>query len=144
MEKPVITLDRFLSIWIFLYTILYLFGIVPYNPVILISIALSFFLISLFIIIPRLNEKSLLTYYISINTLAKIIPLLLIINRLITFPDIIFSIIFILFYLIYMRILNVNILSIYTDYIEFIIDSDTANDGAIYHYFNKLYYYKNT
>ena len=144
MEKQVITLDRFLSIWICLYTILYLFGIVPYNPVILISIALSFFLISLFIIIPRLNEKSLLTYYISINTLAKIIPLLLIINRLITFPDIIFSILFILFYLIYMHILNVNIFSIYTDYIEFIIDSDRANDGAIYHYFTKLYYYKNT
>ena len=65
-------------------------------------------------------------------------------HALMVVPDIIFSILFILFYLIYMRILNVNIFSIYTDYIEFIIDSDRANDGAIYHYFTKLYYYKNT
>ena len=71
-KERVITVDRFLSIWIFLYTIAYFIGIVPYNPVILISIAASFFIFSLFYIVPRLNERSLFTYYITINTLGKI------------------------------------------------------------------------
>jgi len=139
MDNRVITVDRFLSIWIFLYTIVYLIGIAPYNPVILISIALTFFIISLFIIVPRLNERSLLTYYITINTLGKIIPLLFIINRKITTSDIGFTVSFILIYVAYMLILKDDIVCVYTDYVEFIIDRDRAREGAIYHEINKVF-----
>lgn len=138
-DERVITVDRFLSIWIFIYTILYFLGIVPYNPVILISIALIFFVFSLFIIIPRLNERSLLIYYITINTIGKIIPLFFIINREITTSDIMFTLSFILSYVAYMFILNEDIFSVYKDYIEFIIDRDRAREGAIYHEFNKVF-----
>jgi hypothetical protein len=139
MDNRVITVDRFLSIWIFLYTIVYLIGIAPYNPVILISIALTFFIISLFIIVPRLNERSLLTYYITINTLGKIIPLLFIINRKITTSDIGFTVSFILIYVAYMLIVKDDIVCVYTDYVEFIIDRDRAREGAIYHEINKVF-----
>jgi len=139
MDDRVITVDRFLSIWIFIYTIIYLLGIAPYNPVILISIALTFFTISLFIIIPRLNERSLLTYYITINTLGKIIPLLFIINRKITTSDIGFTVSFILIYVAYMLIVKDDIVCVYTDYVEFIIDRDRAREGAIYHEINKVF-----
>jgi len=139
MDNRVITVDRFLSIWIFIYTIVYLIGIAPYNPVILISIALTFFTISLFIIIPRLNERSLLTYYITINTLGKIIPLLFIINRKITTSDIGFTVSFILIYVAYMLIVKDDIVCVYTDYVEFIIDRDRAREGAIYHEINKVF-----
>jgi hypothetical protein len=139
MDNRVITVDRFLSIWIFLYTIVYLIGIAPYNPVILISIALTFFTISLFIIVPRLNERSLLTYYITINTLGKIIPLLFIINRKITTGDIVFTVSFILIYVAYMLIVKDDIVCVYTDYVEFIIDRDRAREGAIYHEINKVF-----
>jgi hypothetical protein len=139
MDNRVITVDRFLSIWIFLYTIVYLIGIAPYNPVILISIALTFFTISLFIIIPRLNERSLLTYYITINTLGKIIPLLFIINRKITTSDIVFTVSFILIYVAYMLIVKDDIVCVYTDYVEFIIDRDRAREGAIYHEIKKVF-----
>lgn len=135
----VITPDRFLSIWIFIYSIAYLLKIVPYNPVILISIALTYFIISLFIIVPRLNNNSLLLYYITINTLGKIIPLLLIINNKITNNDIIFTIYFILTYVVYMLIVNDDIICVYLDYIEFIIDRNNAKEGAIYHYINNLF-----
>ena len=138
-EERVITVDRFLSIWIFVYTILYFLGIFPYNPIILISIALTFFIISLFIIIPRLNERSLLTYYITINTFGKIIPLLFIINRKITICDILFTFSFIIIYIIYMLIVNDDIVSVYRDYIEFIINRDKAREGAIYHEINKIF-----
>ena len=137
--ERIITVDRFLSIWIFLYTLAYLSGIVPYNPVILISIALTFFVISLFVIVPRLNERSLLTYYITINTLFKIFPLLFIINRKITVSDIIFTVYFVLIYVVYMIIVKDDVVCIYTDYIEFIINRDRAREGAIYHEINKVF-----
>ena len=108
-EERIITVDRFFSIWIFFYTILYFLGIFPYNPLILISIALTFFILTLFIIIPRLNSRSLLTYYITINTIGKIIPLFIIINRKITIYDIIFTVSFILMYVTYMFILKEDI-----------------------------------
>ena len=139
VAERVITIDRFLSVWIFLYTLAYLSGIVPYNPVILISIALTFFVISLFVIVPRLNERSLLTYYITINTLGKIIPLLFIINRKITVSDIIFTVYFVLIYVVYMIIVKDDVVCVYTDYVEFIINRDRARKGAIYHEINKVF-----
>jgi len=138
-NERIITVDRFFSIWIFLYTILYFLGIFPYNPVILISIALTFFIFSLFIIIPRLNQRSLLIYYITINTIGKIIPLFIIMNRKITIYDIIFTISLILLYVAYMFIVKEDIFYVYTDYIEFIIDRDRAREGAIYHEISKIF-----
>jgi len=138
-NERIITVDRFFSIWIFFYTILYFLGIFPYNPLILISIALTFFILTLFFIIPRLNSRSLLTYYITINTIGKIIPLFIIINRKITIYDIIFTVSFILMYVTYMFILKEDIFYVYTDYIEFIIDRDRAREGAIYHEISKIF-----
>lgn len=137
--EHVITPDRFLSIWIFLYTIAYFLKIVPYNPVILISIALSFFVFSLFIIIPRLNDRSLLTYYVAINTLGKVLPLLILMNTTITVSDIVFTVYFILTYVVYMLIFKDDIVCVYIDYVEFIIDRDRAREGAIYHYITTLF-----
>jgi hypothetical protein len=135
----VITPDKFLSIWIFIYTLAYFIGIVPYNPVILITIAAVFFVFSLFIIVPRLNERSLLTYYIVINTLGKILPLLILMNTSITISDIAFTVYFILTYVAYMFIFKEDIVCVYIDYVEFIIDRDRAREGAIYHFITMLF-----
>ena len=137
--EHVITPDKFLSIWIFIYTLAYFIGIVPYNPVILIAIAAVFFVFSLFIIVPRLNERSLLTYYIVINTLGKILPLLILMNTSITISDIAFTVYFILTYVAYMFIFKEDIVCVYIDYVEFIIDRDKAREGAIYHFITMLF-----
>ena len=86
-----------------------------------------------------MNERSLLTYYIIINIFGKIIPLVFLINRKITTDDIVFTVSFILIYIAYMFITNEDIVCVYTDYIEFIIDRDRAKEGAIYHEFNKVF-----
>ena len=140
----IIRADKFISIWIFIYTIAYIFKIVPYNPIILICIALTFFVITLFIIIYNLNEKSLLFYYIIINTIAKIIPLFIIINNRITNNDIIFTVYFILLYVIYMQIINEDIICVYRDYIEFIIDKDNGRESALYNIYIQLQYKLNS
>jgi len=139
IDDHVITPDKFLSIWIFIYTLAYFIGIVPYNPVILITIAAVFFVFSLFIIVPRLNERSLLTYYIVINTLGKILPLLILMNTSITISDIAFTVYFILTYVAYMFIFKEDIVCVYIDYVEFIIDRDRAREGAIYHFITMLF-----
>jgi hypothetical protein len=116
----------------------YIFKIVPYNPIILIYIALTFFVFSLFIIIYYLNENSLLFYYIMINTIAKIIPLFIIINNKITYNDIIFTVYFILLYVIYMQIIKEDIICVYRDYIEFIIDKDKGRESSFYNIYIQI------
>jgi len=134
----IIRADKFFSIWIFIYTIAYIFKIVPYNPIILIYIALTFFAFSLFIIIYYLNENSLLFYYIMINTIAKIIPLFIIINNKITYNDMIFTVYFILLYVIYMQIIKEDIICVYRDYIKFIIDKDKGRESSFYNIYIQI------
>lgn len=134
----IITPDKFFSIWIFIYTIAYIFKITPYNPIILIFIALTFFIITLLIIIYKLNEKSLLIYYLIVNIIGKLIPLFIIFNDKITNNDIIFTVYFILLYVIYMQIIKEDIICMYSDYIEFIIDKDKGREGGLYKYYIQL------
>lgn len=131
-------LDMFISIWIFIYTIAYLLKIAPYNPVILISIALIFFIASLFIIVKNLNERSLLIYYLIINFIGKVTPLFIIINDKITNNDIIFTVYFILIYVIYMLIMKEDIICVYNDYIEFIIDKDNGGESQLYNIYKQI------
>lgn len=134
----IITPDKFFSIWIFIYTIAYIFKITPYNPIILICFALTFFIITLLIVIYKLNEKSLLIYYLIVNIIGKLIPLFIIFNDKITNNDIIFTVYFILLYVIYMQIIKEDIICMYSDYIEFIIDKDKGREGGLYKYYIQL------
>lgn len=136
--KKVLTVDKFLSVWIFIYIIAYFLKLAPYNPIILISIVLIYFIASLFIIIPRLNERSLLEYYITINVIGKVIPFILIYNNKITYDDIVFTLYFILTYIIYMQLFEEDIICAYREYVEFIIDRDKCCEGAIYHWLIQL------
>ena len=134
----IIRADKFFSIWIFIYTIAYIFKLVPYNPIILICIALTFFIISLIIIIYNLNRNTLLFYYIMINTIAKIIPLFIIIDNKISNNDIIFTVYFVLLYLIYMQYIKEDIICVYRNYIEFIIDKDKGKESSFYNIYIQL------
>ena len=134
----IISPDRFLSIWIFIYTIAYLLGIFPYNPILLIGIAVTFFIFGLLITIYNLNEKSLLLYYFTINVIGKVIPFFIIVNNKITNNDVIFTMYFILLYVIYMQIINDDIICVYIDYMLFIIDRDKGREGALYNIYKQL------
>ena len=130
--------DRFLSVWIFIYTIAYLLKLVPYNPIILLSIAITFFVFSLFIIINNLNEKSILPYYLIIHFIVKIIPLYFVVNNKITNNDMIFTIYFVLAYIAYMQIIKDDIICVYRDYVLFIIDSNKGRPDVIYYIYTQI------
>jgi hypothetical protein len=73
-----------------------------------------------------------------INTIAKIIPLFIIINNKITYNDIIFTVYFILLYVIYMQIIKEDIICVYRDYIEFIIDKDKGRESSFYNIYIQI------
>ena len=98
--KNNITLDKFLSFWIVLYSLGYVLKIFPYNPIILLTLAILVFVIKVFIVLYYYNKNSNLLYYFIINFFTKI-PLFIIIycdNINLTHDDIIFTILMILVY----------------------------------------------
>ena len=76
--KAEITLDKFLSFWIILYSIGYVLKLFPYNPIILLGFAILVFVIKVIIVLYYYNKNSSLLYYFIINFFTKI-PLFIII-----------------------------------------------------------------
>lgn len=133
----IIRLDKFLSFWIILYSIGYIFKIFPYNPIILLSIAIAFFIFAMIIILYYKNEKSLPLYFFIINFIKlPIFAMIYYQNKKINSYDIIFTIYFIVFYIIYIELVSDNIFCIYYNLINYIIN---YNNGRTY---SHLFYEK--
>ena len=136
MEKKYIPVLYFLSVWIVLYSYLYIAKIFPYNPIILLCIATGFYIINIGNIAYNYNENTLLVYYIIINTLLKLPPLLMVYRDKINYNDIIFSVIFIIIYVIFMTLIEEDIICIYKNYTDFIINKNDGIMGELYYHIN--------
>lgn len=134
MEKKYIPVLYFLSVWIVLYSYLYVAKIFPYNPIILLCIATGFYIINIGNIAYNYNENTLLVYYIIINSLLKLPPLLMVYRDKINYNDIIFSVIFIIIYIIFMTLIEEDIICIYKNYTAFIINKNDGIMGELYYY----------
>jgi len=138
MDKKYIPVLYFLSVWIVLYSYLYIAKIFPYNPIILLCIATGFYIINIGNIAYNYNENTLLVYYIIINSLLKLPPLLMVYRDKINYNDIIFSVIFIIIYVIFMTLIDEDIICIYKNYTAFIINKNDGIMGELYYYINYL------
>ena len=136
MEKKYIPVLYFLSVWIVLYSYLYIAKIFPYNPIILLCIATGFYIINIGNIAYNYNENTLLVYYIIINSLLKLPPLLMVYRDKINYNDIIFSVIFIIIYVIFMTLIEEDIICIYKNYTDFIINKNDGIMGELYYHIN--------
>lgn len=136
MEKKYIPALYFLSVWIVLYSYLYIAKIFPYNPIILLCIATGFYIINIGNIAYNYNENTLLVYYIIINSLLKLPPLLMVYRDKINYNDIIFTIIFIIIYVIFMTLIEEDIICIYKNYTDFIINKNNGIMGELYYHIN--------
>jgi len=136
MENKYIPVLYFLSVWIVLYSYLYIAKIFPYNPIILLCIATGFYIINIGNIAYNYNENTLLVYYIIINSLLKLPPLLMVYRDKINYNDIIFSVIFIIIYVIFMTLIDEDIICIYKNYTDFIINKNNGIMGELYYYIN--------
>tara|TARA_B100000795_G_scaffold227081_1_gene183308 strand:+ start:6053 stop:6472 length:420 start_codon:yes stop_codon:yes gene_type:complete len=138
MDKKYIPVLYFLSVWIVIYSYLYIAKLFRYNPIILLYIAIGFYIINIGNIAYNNNENSLLFYYIFINTLLKIPPLLLIYNDNIDNNDVIFSVIFIIIYVVFMTLISEDIICIYKNYTDFIINKNNGIMDEIYYYIKQI------
>ena len=136
MEIKYIPVLYFLSVWIVLYSYLYIAKIFPYNPIILLCIATGFYIINIGNIAYNYNENTLLVYYIIINSLLKLPPLLMVYRDKINYNDIIFSVIFIIIYVIFMTLIEEDIICIYKNYTDFIINKNDGIMGELYYHIN--------
>jgi hypothetical protein len=105
--------DYLFSYWILFWVILYLLKIVNYSPKFAIIIGIIEISIGGIYYIYMNISKYQLIKYITINTIMKIIPLLIVINDKITNNDIIVSIIYFIIYLVWLFINNQNVFDIY-------------------------------
>ena len=105
--------DYIFSYWIFLWFILYLLKIVPYNPKLIIILGIIEILFALIYLIVKNTSLRKITKFFIINIIIKIIPLLLIYKDPLMKKDIYATIILVLIYLIWMYINNVNVIKVY-------------------------------
>lgn len=138
--KKQITLDKFLSYWIVLYSFGYVLKIFHYNPIVLLGVSIIVFAVAVIIALYYHNKNSNLFYYFIINFFAKI-PIFLIIynnNPGMTHKDIIFSILITLIYILYIKVIDDDILCVYKDLLLFIINKEDGREGPLYKYYKNI------
>jgi hypothetical protein len=138
--QDIITIDKFLSVWIVLYSIGYVLKIFPYNPLILLAMAIAFFIFASIIIIYYHNKNSKFLYFFIINFIFKI-PLFTLIylqNKKITDYDILFTFYIVIFYIIYIEIRGDDIFCIYKDLVLFIINENYGRIPQIFYHDKKF------
>lgn len=126
-----ISIDRLLSTWIVFYAYLYIFGITRlFNPIILLYIAYSFAILASILIIYEGDIRSLLVF-MSINTVLKVIPIMLVWNKPITTNDITFSFVFVMIYIVYMNIIQDDIICVYKDMVLYYINNSKGRETDV-------------
>lgn len=135
-----LTLDIIFSNWIFLWFLLFCFGLIKYNPLFIFVII---FIICNSIIIyiyytNKLDNYNLLKLII-LNFLFKFIPIIILIsiNYNIYNNDLLFTIFLILIYLVYIQINNLNVIDIYYT----LLKGAYTNDENLKGFMSKLYDY---
>lgn len=136
--QNIISIDRLLSVWIVLYSYLYLLKMVPYNPILLLFIAYGFTLISSIIIALKSKNITRLIIYFIINTIFKLSLIIMIWKNKINVYDVLFSYILIIIYLVYMNLMKDDIVCVYIDLVKNIIDENNGRKSQIMHYIDYL------
>ena len=127
--------DYIFSYWIFIWFILYLLKLVPYNPKLIIILGIIEILFTLIYLILKNASIRKITKFLIINIIIKFIPLLLIYKDPLMKKDIYATIIFVLIYLIWMYINDVNVIKVYQKLINSYLEKN-SHSGS---YFSQLY-----
>jgi len=97
-----------------------------------------FFIVGTIIILNNYNENTRLLYFITVNVIIKVPFILLIWQKNIKTIDIAFTLIFITTYMIYITLLEEDIVSIYKDLLNNIIDNTKGREINIYKLFKLI------
>lgn len=97
--RDIIRLDLILSYWLFFWWILYEIGIVKANPKLFLWIGL---IVNIGMLVIKVVKKSRTTIpFIIVNTVIKILPLMMLMDTTITYEDVKSSVVVLLLYLVW-------------------------------------------
>jgi hypothetical protein len=137
--RDLITVDQLLSAWIFIYAVLYIFRLVPFNPILLLYIAYAFVIYSSFFILAYATDINRYFFYIALNTVFKVIPIMIVQNDKITSSDVVFTGVFVLIYVAYMAFLREDIVCLYRDLVLNIIDKDQGRQTSVANFVRHIF-----
>ena len=117
------------SYWIFIWFLLYYFGIIRYNPLFILTVGYILTLGELiYMIFRRISKYNFIKFFI-INVIIKFIPILLILIKInfsiyINIQDIYVSFLLVLIYILIMSVVNKNPYTYYKMMLETYIKDD--------------------
>lgn len=114
-------LDFVFSVWIFIWFVLYVFNVIPYNPTFALFIAVIFISISMVYFFVKEVHHSHIDRFIVLGILQKFLPLFYLAynNQLdITVKDVVFTVIVFITYNTYILLNNSNIIQVYDTYLK--------------------------
>lgn len=130
--------DYIFSYWIFLWFILYLLKLVPYNPKLIIILGIIEITFSLIYVIVKKASLRKITKFLIINIIIKFIPLLLIYKDPIEKKDIYATVILVLIYLLWMYINDVSIIEVYKKLSNLYLSKSSSSGTYTSQLYNKL------
>lgn len=125
-----INIDLILSYWIFLWFLLFCFGLIKFNPFLILCIGFLFSFIEIYYLIYNKASKYNIIKFSIINIIIKSIPIIILIlmnKNNYNINDIIFTIIFIVIYLLYLHINNTNVIIIYNRILDGLLYSKNSD-----------------
>ena len=130
------------SYWIFIWLLLYLFNIIPYNPIfyLVFGYIITLFEI-LYLYIEKINKYNLIKFII-INIFIKLIPILILISLnkyYFNYNDIYFGFILLSFYIFLMIILDINPFDEYKKLLNTYINNDNKYKTLISRLYDDIY-----
>jgi hypothetical protein len=137
--RDLIPVDQLLSAWIFIYAVLYIFRLVPFNPILLLYIAYAFVIYSSFFIMAYATDINKYFFYIALNTVFKVIPIMIVQNDKITTSDVIFTGVFVLVYVVYMAFLREDIVCLYRDLVLNVIDKNKGRETSVANFVKHIF-----
>jgi hypothetical protein len=140
--------DCIFSNWIFIWFLVFIFGLTKYNPFALLIIGFITITIYIFYLYYKKASTYNIIRFIAVNIIFKVIPILILVitkKTKIIIEDIIASVLLIMIYVLYLLLQNETPYSVYVKLNKSYIDNNNNNSsdsnttiGIIY---KKIYYY---
>lgn len=137
-----IRLDFIFSYWIYAWYILFIIGIIPYNPGIILFVGFCFIIIETMYLLYYGANRYNVQKYLTINIILKIMPLLILWwqNKLSVKPDdIYFTIGLFILYIIYLQLNGTHIVEVYNEIVKSYYKDDYKEKTIVSKTYDYLY-----
>jgi hypothetical protein len=127
------------SYWIFLWFVLYYFKLTKYNPLLILIVGYIITLGELLYLITMGANKYNIIKFITINSILKIIPILLIYNTKTTYKDLMIGLYIFLLYLLIMAVMQIDPYKFYKTMLDTYLYDDNKYKSIVSVFYDYIY-----